>query len=432
LATAALVLLAFAGPGCERTGGAEKAQARAGGNEAGHDHKGHQHGGGGGHDHDHGEGHADEVVLTSEAIRSNGIRVASARRQPLVSTFNAPARVSYNAEQVAHVGAPVAGRVAELKARLGDSVAKGDTLLVVDSPELGEAQSDYLQKRTAVETAKAAVELAQASYERAQQLEKSQNITRTDVEKRLGDLQAAKGSLRTASAALTAAANRLQLLGMDAQKIQSLTDTGEIDSKYAVRSPIAGRVVEREATLGELVGPEKDKGSLARIANLDPIWVLVDVPESKLTAVPVGSKAKVSVPALGRTFDGTISYISTDLDASTRTVRVRVAVENAQLKLLPGMFALAEITAGAGEAGAAEPVVAVPEEAVQTVEGEPAVFVPVEGEPNTFAKRRVGVGAAIGGMVPVFAGLKEGERYVAGGSFILKAELGKAGAEHEH
>ncbi|MBC8106127.1 MAG: efflux RND transporter periplasmic adaptor subunit, partial [Anaerolineae bacterium] len=70
--------------------------------------------------------------------------------------------------------------------------------------------------------------------------------------------------------------------------------------------------------------------------------------------------------------------------------------------------------------------------AVQTVEGEPSVFVPVEGEPNTFAKRAVGVGAPINGMVPVFAGLKDGEKYVATGSFILKAELGKAGAAHEH
>jgi cobalt-zinc-cadmium efflux system membrane fusion protein len=74
----------------------------------------------------------------------------------------------------------------------------------------------------------------------------------------------------------------------------------------------------------------------------------------------------------------------------------------------------------------------VPEGAVQTVEGEPAVFVPHASEANTFQKRQVGVGPSVNGMVPVFAGLKEGEKYVAAGSFILKAEIGKEGAAHEH
>ena len=90
------------------------------------------------------------------------------------------------------------------------------------------------------------------------------------------------------------------------------------------------------------------------------------------------------------------------------------------------MFAQAEITAAA-PAGQ-EAVVAVPEEAVQTVEGAPAVFVPVDGEPNTYAKRAVTVGKSVGGMVPILSGLAEGESYIATGSFILKADLGKSAA----
>ena len=123
--------------------------------------------------------------------------------------------------------------------------------------------------------------------------------------------------------------------------------------------------------------------------------------------------------------------ITPELDQMTRTARVRVEVPNPDAKLLPGMFATAQISA-VGSAGGDEPVIAVPEEAVQIVEGEPAVFVPVDGEPNTFAKRPVGVGKPIGGLVPIFAGLKEGEKFVARGSFILKAEIGKEGAAHEH
>jgi cobalt-zinc-cadmium efflux system membrane fusion protein len=94
------------------------------------------------------------------------------------------------------------------------------------------------------------------------------------------------------------------------------------------------------------------------------------------------------------------------------------------------MFATAVITSAREAAGQA--VLSVPDEAVQTVEGGPAVFVPVEGEPNTFARRAVGVGPAVGGVVPVTSGLTVGEPVVVGGSFILKAELGKGEAAHEH
>jgi cobalt-zinc-cadmium efflux system membrane fusion protein len=92
------------------------------------------------------------------------------------------------------------------------------------------------------------------------------------------------------------------------------------------------------------------------------------------------------------------------------------------------MYAQAEVVMGEAMA----PVLAVPTDSVQTVEGGPAVFVPVPNEPNTFAKRAIRIGDPIGGKVPVLEGLAEGEEYVTVGSFLLKAELGKAGAAHEH
>jgi cobalt-zinc-cadmium efflux system membrane fusion protein len=102
------------------------------------------------------------------------------------------------------------------------------------------------------------------------------------------------------------------------------------------------------------------------------------------------------------------------------------------LTLKPGMFAQVEIVATDPANPEAAPMVAVPDEAVQTVEGGPAVFVPVKGEPNTFAKRAVTVGPSVGGLVPILGGLVEGEEFVVAGTFILKAELGKGSAAHEH
>ena len=134
-------------------------------------------------------------------------------------------------------------------------------------------------------------------------------------------------------------------------------------------------------------------------------------------------------------YEGTVAFIAPVVDPTTRTAQVRIEVPRAALgngAMKPGMFAQVEIVAA--EPGGAEPVpqVAVPQEAVQTVEGGPAVFVPVAGEPNTFQKRALSVGPAVGGLVPVLAGLVEGERFVEAGSFILKAELGKGSAAHEH
>jgi cobalt-zinc-cadmium efflux system membrane fusion protein len=133
----------------------------------------------------------------------------------------------------------------------------------------------------------------------------------------------------------------------------------------------------------------------------------------------------------GASFNGTVAFISPAVDPSTRSAQVRIEVQDGHVALRPGMFARVEIEAGA--AGATpEPVLAVPDEAVQTVEGGPAVFVPVPGEENTFAKRAITVGRAVGGMVPVLSGLKEGEAYVVAGSFLMKAELGKGSAAHDH
>ena len=115
------------------------------------------------------------------------------------------------------------------------------------------------------------------------------------------------------------------------------------------------------------------------------------------------------------------------LDEATRTAEVRVDVRDAK-GLRPGMYAQAEVVMGEAQA----PVLAIPQDAVQTVEGGPAVFVPVPNEENTFAKRAVRLGTPVGSMIPILAGLVEGEPYVSSGSFLLKAELGKAGAAHEH
>lgn len=393
------------------------------------DHDHHDHGPAHKHD-DHGDAHADEVKLTSDAIQRYGIKVAAVTKQALPRTIQVPARVAFNAEAMAHVGSAVSGRATEIKVRVGQEVKKGDELLIVESPELGEAQSDFLQKRTAVMVTASTVEPAKSAAERARKLyEQSQGIALGEVQKRESEVKAAEGALQTAQAAATAAENKLHLLGMEQAAVQALIQSLEINPKYMIRAPISGQVTEREVTLGELVSPEKE--ALLVLANMDALWLIADVPELRLNDVQVGSKAAARINALlNEPVSGTLSFIAPTLDASTRTAQVRIEVANAERKLKPGMFATAEIISSSGETSA--PVLAVPSDAVQTVEGGPAVFVPVEGEPNTFAKRAITIGTPVGGMIPVTSGLKAGDRIVIAGTFILKAELGKSGAAHEH
>ena len=376
------------------------------------------------------EAHADEVHLAPDAVAAQGIRLAVAQKHVLVPTQRAPAQVAFNSEGMAHVGVPVRGRVAELAVRLGDEVESGAVLLVVESPELGAAQSDFLLKRSAATNALPSVELVRGAHERARGLyEKNQGIALTEVLKREAELRMAEADLAAAGAEEEAARNALRLLGMSAESIERMAETRVIEPLFPVRAPIAGQVVEREVTLGELVGPEREH--LLVIADMAKLWVLADVPETYLGDVAVGSRARVLLGSSGDHWcEGVVSFLSPAINPATRSVQVRIEPTDRHPELRPGVFAQAEIETAAAEAR--EPVLAIPEAAVQTVEGSSAVFVPVEGEEGTFARRAVTVGAPVGGLVPVFAGLVEGERYVASGSFILKAELGKSGAEHAH
>jgi cobalt-zinc-cadmium efflux system membrane fusion protein len=373
-------------------------------------------------------GHRDKVKLSKEAAEENQIKVEPVTKHVLIPRLHAAARVAFNAEATARVAAPVGGRVAEVKVHLGDAVSHGDELVIVESTDLGEAQSDLLQKNAAVAAAEAAAEAARVSYRRGLAvLEKTEGVARGEVEKRHADLLAAEAAARSAKAAATAARTRLQLLGMPDDAVERVLTTGRIEPTYAVRAPIDGSIIRLDATLGALVAPDKD--TLLEMADLRTVWVMADVPEPLAGLVRPGAGVHITTSSSGGAFDGKVSYVSPTVDATTRSVPVRVVVPNENGALRPGMFASADIEEASDTPPG--PVVSVPADAVQTIEGETVVFVPVEGEEDTFAKRAIKVGQAVGDLVPVLSGLQEGEKVVTAGAFVLKAELAKPAAEEE-
>ncbi|MCX7045560.1 MAG: efflux RND transporter periplasmic adaptor subunit [Candidatus Sumerlaeota bacterium] len=397
-------------------------------------------------------GHADEVVLTTEALRQSGIIVEPVSQRSGMNALSAHARVSFNHEAMAHVGTPVEGRIIEMRKRLGDAVRQGDVLAVLASPVLAEAQGDYLQKRAALGPAQTATEAMKKSHDRARQAGPGEGISLTEFQKRESEWKQAEGNFIAAETALRATEKRLRVLGMSADQITSLAQTGGISPNFELRAPIAGEIVERDVTLGEMARPDKDK--LFVIADLSVVWVMADVPESHIPFIQKGSAAKVKVSALEEhEFDGTVSYIARSVDSRMRTAQVRVELRNSPASLgqsdasdrsdpsdcsvastasapmlRPGMFAQVLLTAPMKEKSATNGgagALAIPENAILTVEGAPAVFVAVEDEPGAFVKRNVQTAPARGGLAPVISGLKEGERIVTQGAFILKAELAK-------
>lgn len=397
-------------------------------------------------EHDHGEpGHSshtdahhvsaneteceDDVTLSAEAMASSDIRVEPARRTILAGMVHAPARVSLRSDTVARIGSPLAGRVVDLPVRLGDRVEAQQVLLVVESPELGQAQADYLQARAEAKALEPAVEIAKSTYERAKELLDSiQGVTLTEVQKRESDFRAADKDLAIARASATAAANRLMLFGLTSEAVGTLEQSGVINPRLEIRAPFAGQVIERKVTLGELVGPEKD--SLMVFADTSRLWIMAHVPESRLGEVAEGAEARIGVATLGLVdVPGTVDAIAPTLDTETRNAEVRIEIDNADGRLRPGMFAQALIR---GSSRGSVPTLVVPDGAVQTVEGQPAVFVPIDEHGLTFCKHAIEVDEPVDGSIPVRSGLREGELVAVSGTFLLKAEHGKGSAEHEH
>ncbi|MDO9069645.1 MAG: efflux RND transporter periplasmic adaptor subunit [Deltaproteobacteria bacterium] len=345
-------------------------------------------------------GEAGSVKMAADVQKQNGVVVATAKKQRLAGTLSATGKVEANADRIAHVSPRISGKIVAVRASLGDSVAAGQALATLDSVELGEALNRYHQSKTKLA-------LAQSSMDRIKGLVEKKIAARKDI------LQA-ETDYKTALTELHTDEERLSLYGVSTSDMQG---EGHKKPLLPVRSPIGGIITEKHAIVGELSDPSK---SLYTIADLSNVWVMVDINEKDLAKVRKGQTAIVMVGAFpDLKLKGRITYIADLMNEATRTVKARIEVGNPGRKLKPEMFATVELALAAD----APPVLVVPEDALQELEGKKVVFV-AEGEAE-FAARQVQAGRLAGGMVEIVSGLKEGERYAIKGSFILKSEVKK-------
>jgi membrane fusion protein, heavy metal efflux system len=277
-------------------------------------------------------------------------------------------------------------------------VRKGQILAVVASADLADRRSELL-------TAERRLSAARTAYQR----EKTLWEERISAEQ---DYLQAQVQLREAEIATQNARQKLVALN-------AATSGGALN-RYELRAPFDGTIVEKHITPGEAITAE---ANVFTLSDLSTVWAEMAVPAQHLNEVRVGREATVKAAAFESSAEGRVSYVGALLGEQTRSAPARVVLTNPQGAWRPGMFVNVLVNAGQQSVP-----VAVSSDALQDIDGAPAVFVET---PKGFVAQPVKTGKKDERVVEVLSGLSAGQQYAASNSFVLKAELGKARAEDE-
>jgi cobalt-zinc-cadmium efflux system membrane fusion protein len=334
-----------------------------------------------------------DVTLDEKALEAAHVtttKVASAKRRSQVVVAGI---VDFVPSRVARIGPSIAGRVAQIPVAPGQEVGKGAVVAVLESVDVGRARADLASARSRLELAEA--EVAREERLVAGGASSERNLERAKTERSL-----AQADLRAAEA-------RLATLG---------GGSGSATSVPLV-TPLAGKVLEIKARIGQPVGPTD---TLVVVGETREVWLAVDVYERDLAKVHVGDEVRVTTVAYpNRVFSGRVDNVGAVVDPERRVVAARIVLANDDGALRPGMTSTARILGELeGDGGT---VLSVPRGAVQTIDGQPFVF--VEKERGKYELRPIERGADLEDGVEVVRGLVAGETVVEGGSFILKSEV---------
>lgn len=348
-------------------------------------------------------GHDDDeglIAMDAQRMQAAGVRLAEAGPATVRSVLQLPGEIRFNEDRTAHVVPRVAGIAESVPANLGQNVKKGQVLAVLSSAAVSEQRSELL-------AASKRLELARTTHTREKQLWEEKVSAEQDY------LQA-RQALREAEIAVSNAQQKLAATGAGAGGAGGL-------NRFELRAPFDGVIVEKHLAVGEAV---QDTTQVFTISDLRSVWAEMRVAAPDLPAVRVGEKATVRATAFDSSATGEVAYVGALIGQDTRTAPARITLPNPDGVWRPGLFVNVELTASSRQAP-----LAVAAQALQKMEQQTVVFVPVQGG---FRAQPVRVGRSDGKATEVLEGLKPGQSYVAEGSFMLKAELGKASAEHSH
>jgi cobalt-zinc-cadmium efflux system membrane fusion protein len=345
------------------------------------------------------------VRMDDASAAAAGIEIKTAGPAAVRSTLELQGEIQFNGDRVAHVVPRLAGVVVKSAKSLGDRVKRGEVLAVIESRDLADLKSEHLAARTRLD-------LARATFEREKRLWQEQISPERNY-------LAARQALAEAEIALRGVEQKLLALGLTHAAV--MQGGADALTRYEIRSPLDGVVIEKHLALGEAV---KDDPTVFVIADLSSVWAEMTIYPKDLAAVKLGQSVTVKASALDARASGTISYVGALVGEQTRSAKARVTLGNPDQSWRPGLFVTVEVVQDESKVP-----VAVAAEALQTYRDWQVVFLRA-GE--FFEARPVELGRNDGTRVEVIKGLAAGDRYAATSSFVLKAELGKAGASHDH
>ena len=330
------------------------------------------------------------LQLSEEAVKRAGVRVDKVSQRSLSSGSAIAAEVQLDPTSTAHVGPLSSGRIAKVNVQLGDSVRRGQLLGTVSSGDASTLRSRLVQIRTRLPAAEAA-------------LRRQEQLAREGIAAQRA-LQEAQGAALELRAEASGLEQQLQVLGSGQR--------GEL----SLSAPIDGVVVAVNGTLGETAGPDRP---VFVITDPRRVWMRGDVPELELSRLQLSAAALVRVHAYPELLlHGTVTYIAPALDERTRSLPIRVSLDAPDARLRSGMFGSIEL---ADESAAAR-VLAVPREALTSLDGHDVVFVP-GAAPGSYRAVGVDLGRRSGAFIEVRAGLSADQPVVVSGVFTLKSVL---------
>jgi cobalt-zinc-cadmium efflux system membrane fusion protein len=354
----------------------------------------------------------------SPSEQNSGIEVEIVTAQPIEWAITATGKILVTEDRVANIGPVHEGRIVNLYAGQGSVVRKGQKLADLATADIDQAEADYLKALADLENAKrtsaAEVKFNQATYDRTKLLFEKEITARKNLQQAEHDLELAKATAANATASATVevsnARRHLLILGLKDSTIDSLAKKQTlVSSVFALTAPISGIVVERNGSIGATVGTD---ANLFKIIDLSSVWIDANVFEKDLERVRLGQAVKVTIPAFPEsTYYGRVTMISSVVDPETRTVQVRTEVANRDGRLKPDMFANVEIVSAAKRTAISIPLSAVLDEGGRSV-----VFV---ADGNEYKKRDVTLGIKSEDRVEITDGLKEGDKVVVKGNYLL-------------
>jgi cobalt-zinc-cadmium efflux system membrane fusion protein len=322
------------------------------------------------------------------------------REFPIEKT--AVGNIDFNQDMTVQVFTPYQGRIANLFAKLGDDVTKGQVLFTIDSPDLVQASSTLI-------SASGVLELTTRNLIRLRGLYETRAVSQKELEQAASDQQ-------TAESALRGARDAVRLFGKTDEDIARMVKERRVDPVLIVRSPGSGRISARNAAPGLFVQPGNAPAPYS-VADASTMWMVANVPEADAPAYRIGQPVTVKVSAYPDPFEGRIITIGLNVDPTTRRVLVRSEIKDPKRELWAGMFATFVIQTG-------EPVrsLALPLSGVVR-EGDGTMVAWVTTDRRRFLKRAVRIGLQYDGYHQILEGLQPGELVATEGALFLNNAL---------